>query len=202
MIPESILRTVLDEELCYAISGPYHHWFTFMDEHVEFLMADSVWHGPDHCARVLLLVLILGHRKQLSEEDMEVLCLAAVFHDSRRQDDYTDRGHGKRASEYYRDFCQKKNIRLNRLASFIMHFHDLEDAIGLSEIARMHSGRERYLKLYQVFKDADALDRFRLGPDALDVLMLRTSEASGLVHFSRYLLLKSRDLHSQRALTS
>ncbi len=196
MIPESILRTVLDEELCSAISGPYHHWLAFMDEHVEFLLADSAWHGPDHCARVLLLAIILGHQKQLTEEDMEVLCLASVFHDSRRQDDYADKGHGKRASEYYHHFCQKKNIPVNRLASFIMHFHDLEDAIGLSEIARMQSGRERYLKLFQVFKDADALDRFRLSPDALDVSMLRTSEASILVGFSRYLFLKSRDLHS------
>lgn len=196
MIPENILRTILDEELCSAISAPWHHWFTFMGEHVEFLMADSAWHGPDHCARVLLLVLILGHRKQLPEEDIEALCLAAVFHDSRRQDDYADRGHGKRASEYYRHFCQKNNIRPNRLAGFIMHFHDLEDCIGFSEITRKPFGRERYLRLYQVFKDADALDRFRLGPDALDVSMLRTREARQLVQFSYYLLLRSRVLHS------
>lgn len=202
MIPENILRTVLDEELCSAISGPWKHWFTFMGEHVEFLMADSAWHGPDHCARVLLLVLVLGHRKQLAEEDMEALCLAAVFHDSRRHDDYADRGHGKRASEYYRLFCQKNNKRLDPLACFIMHFHDLEDAIGLSEIARMPFGRERYLRLYQVFKDADALDRFRLGPGALDVSMLRTCEARQLIQFSHYLLLKSRDLYSQQDLIS
>ncbi|WGL29778.1 HD domain-containing protein [Pectobacterium brasiliense] len=200
MIPETILSIVLDEELCPSVSRLYLHWFAFMEKHVEFWMADSMWHGPDHCARVLLLALILAHLKKLSDEDIEVLCLAAVFHDSCRQDDYTDRGHGKRAAEYYRDFCRERQTPVNQHASFIMYFHDLEDAIGLSEIVKRHSGCERYLRLYQIFKDADALDRFRLGPDALDVSMLRTNESSGLVQFSRYLLLKNKELLSQQAL--
>lgn len=42
--------------------------------------------------------------------------------------------------------------------------------------------------LYQLFKDADALDRFRLGPEGLDVNYLRTSYAKELVEFSQTLL--------------
>lgn len=34
--------------------------------------------------------------------------------------------------------------------------------------------------LYQIFKDADALDRFRLGSDGLEVRYLRTDAAKGL----------------------
>jgi 16S rRNA U1498 N3-methylase RsmE len=39
--------------------------------------------------------------------------------------------------------------------------------------------------------EKDALDRFRLGPNALNVNMLRTEEAHRLVDFVKYLLQKS-----------
>lgn len=44
--------------------------------------------------------------------------------------------------------------------------------------------------LYQIFKDADALDRFRLGSDGLDVNFIRTKEAHELVEFAKELLQK------------
>ncbi len=50
--------------------------------------------------------------------------------------------------------------------------------------------------LYQIFKDADALDRFRLAPDNLDVRYLRTAPSKEMVDFARDLL----DLGPERAL--
>lgn len=43
------------------------------------------------------------------------------------------------------------------------------------------------------FKDADALDRFRLGPDGLGIKFLRTEEARHLVDFAKELLRKSSE---------
>ena len=44
------------------------------------------------------------------------------------------------------------------------------------------------IRLYRIFKDADALDRFRLAPDGLDVRFLRNQEAVQLVDFARDLV--------------
>lgn len=39
-------------------------------------------------------------------------------------------------------------------------------------------------KLYDIFKDADALDRWRLGNGGLDPKYLRTEQAKGMVGYS------------------
>ena len=41
------------------------------------------------------------------------------------------------------------------------------------------------IQVYQIFKDADALDRFRLGPTALDARFLRTQGATELINFAQ-----------------
>ena len=40
-------------------------------------------------------------------------------------------------------------------------------------------------KLYDIFKDADALDRWRLGNHGLDPKYLRTPQAKAMVEYSR-----------------
>ena len=58
---------------------------------------DSV-HGPDHWKRVLRNgLLIARHTSGASEE---VVRLFALFHDSKRESDGTDEGHGKRGAEF------------------------------------------------------------------------------------------------------
>ena len=42
--------------------------------------------------------------------------------------------------------------------------------------------------LYKIFKDADALDRFRLSANGLDIKFLRTEEAKGMVTFAKNLI--------------
>lgn len=187
------LEHALDDTNCQPVAPPYRRWYGFMEGNIEFWMAESALHAMDHCARVLLLALIIGHKKGLDADSIETLCLAAVFHDSRRQNDWIDRGHGERAAQYYRTFCSERGISVDEHAAFIMQHHDLEDAIGLAEIDKLAEGRERRLQLYLIFKDADALDRFRLGPDALDVSMLRTDEAPLLAAFSKQLLQQSKE---------
>ena len=50
----------------------------------------------------------------------------------------------------------------------------MPDEIGRAEI------NKRYLKLFDIFKDADALDRVRLGIRDLDINQLRTPEAKSM----------------------
>lgn len=69
-----------------------------------------------------------------------------------------------------------------------MSYHDKDDAVGLAAIEKSFVSKENCILLYKIFKDSDGLDRFRLGPNGLDVTVLRTKEAAELVDFAKYLL--------------
>ena len=165
-----------------------------MEQNIEFWLAESELHTKNHCARVLILALLIGHRKGLSDAEKNTLGMAAIFHDSRRLDDGIDKGHGIRAAEYYKDYCHEHDLPYDALTYYITSYHDQDDALGLSEIKKSSILNERAVLLYQIFKDADALDRFRLGPDGLDVKFLRTEEAHRLVDFAKELLFKSNEM--------
>lgn len=190
------LANVLNEPAFEPIKASYERWYTFMEEKVEFWLPDSEWHTKTHCARVLLLTLHIGHQKGVSAEEMDALSMAAVFHDSRRLDDGIDRGHGGRAADYYKEFCRVNGLPYDEQTYYITYYHDQDDALGLSEIGKSSTLDERAVLLYQIFKDADALDRFRLGPNGLDVKFLRTEEARGLVDFAKELLRRSSETNS------
>jgi hypothetical protein len=190
------LASILNNPVCQPIKKRYERWYTFMEKNIEFWLPNSEWHTKSHCARVLLLALLIGHQKDLSDEEKDALGMAAVFHDSRRLDDGIDKGHGARAAEYYKDYCRERDLPYDAGTYYITYYHDQDDSLGLSEIAKSSSLSERAVLLYQIFKDADGLDRFRLGPNALDVKMLRTEEAHSLVDFAKYLLQKSSETNS------
>jgi hypothetical protein len=190
------LVNTLNNPICQPIKKPYERWYKFMEQNVVFWLPDSEWHTKAHCSRVLLLALLIGHHKGLSNEEMEALGMAAIFHDSRRLDDGIDKGHGGRAAEYYKDFSREHDLHFDAKTYYITYYHDQDDSLGLAEIAKLPPISERGVLLFQIFKDSDALDRFRLGPDALNVNMLRTEEAHGLVDFAKYLLQKSSETNS------
>lgn len=188
------LENVMSHPICQPVSKNYEQWCTFMDENIEFWLKDSVKHTKEHCSRVLLLALVIAHQIGLSDEEMDALSMAAIFHDSRRIDDWLDKGHGKRAAQYYKDYCKENGMHFNVNSYYIMHYHDQDDMVGLCEIEKVSFVHERCILLYKIFKDADGLDRLRLSPDALDINMLRTEEARKLVDFAKYILKKSEEV--------
>lgn len=174
-----------------SIQEDYHHWHNFLDTEVQFSLADSEKHTKEHCARVLLFTLLIAVKTALPHEEREVLCAAAVFHDSRRQDDWLDVGHGRRAAEYYRDYCQSHPLSFHERVYQIIAYHDRDDEQGEDALAEQEDG----VLLYRIFKDADALDRFRLGPGGLDVRYLRTVEGKSLCRFAEQYISFSGDDH-------
>lgn len=190
------LSNILDKPVCQPIKKPYERWYTFMEENVEFWLPNSEWHTKAHSARVLLLALLIGHQKGLSDKEMDALGIAAVFHDSRRLNDGIDKGHGSRAATYYKEYCDAHDLPYDEQTYYITYYHDQDDSLGLSVIKKSSGLTERAILLYQIFKDADALDRFRLGPDGLDVNFLRTNEARQLVDFAKEILRKSSETNA------
>ena len=121
----------------------------------------------------------------LSQEEVQLLCMASVFHDSRRKDDGLDVGHGQRAADYYRSFCEERALPFDQRCYDVMALHDRDDAIGMETISGKVPQEENAVLLYQAFKDADALDRFRLGSKGLDVKYLRTDAARSLYDYAK-----------------
>jgi len=166
----------------------FWQWDSFLLQRVKFNRPESEVHAFGHCERVLLFALLIGEKIFGADENaLEILAQAAVFHDSRRQDDYLDIGHGARAAVYYEDFCKKNpDVTYHPEVVYLMRYHDLDDKHGFEAI-REKFGEDfwRVIVLYKIFKDADALDRWRLGGNGLDTQFLRTSFAKEMTDYSR-----------------
>ncbi|MBR5194855.1 MAG: HD domain-containing protein [Akkermansia sp.] len=176
-----------------TVQSHFYNWSDFLHKRVIFNMPDSFFHGPLHCVRVLLYALIMGELLMKNDaQALTILAHAAVFHDSRRQDEWADTGHGARAAEYYAEFCQKagnEDIPYQPESACLMHFHDLNDEKGYAHIDKYFAGDAgRARLLFSIFKDADALDRLRFGDYSLKVSYLRTPEAVSLIQFARNLV--------------
>lgn len=200
MIPETILdrRPVRVREL-------YDRWEGFLDRNVRFTMPFSKVHAKPHCKRVLLHALTIGNLLCPDDDEAaEILAHAAVFHDSRRHDDYIDRGHGARAAVYYGEYCDSHpEITYHPEAAEIMRFHDIDDKAGLADIARRFPNDSgRVAKLYSIFKDADALDRFRLGGSGFDARYLRTDAARSMIDEAKSLVEQTTDPALLRSLAA
>ncbi len=174
-------------EIPEGIRADYDRWLRFMEERVEFWHHASCFHTKAHCARVLRFALMIAEKRGLSPAERALLATASVFHDSRRLDDGYDTGHGQRAADYYRAFCAENGQPFDPLCYHVICWHDRHDDEGIAAIENLQPRRENDVLLYQIFKDADALDRFRLGPKGLDTRYLRTEEALELVDYARAL---------------
>ena len=173
-------------EIPAAVRSRCERWSRFLDENLHFHLK-SVVHTKDHEKRVLLFALLMGEERGLSDRDLDVLSAASVFHDTRRQDDWLDTGHGDRAAAYYKEYCEEKNFPYHPEVFAIMAFHDRDDRRGNEFIRKNFKDWQRVLLLYHIFKDADGLDRFRLGENGLDERYLRTKEGRGLVPLAKKL---------------
>lgn len=183
----------------------------FLYSQVNFNMPDSPLHAKAHCERVLLHALATG-AEELGTDDregLEILAHAAVFHDTRREDEYLDTGHGARAAVYYEQFCRESGgkVKFHPEAAYLMRYHDLDDKVGIEAVRRDFGPEGKYgnacqkdadrtarvEKLYAIFKDADALDRWRLGRWGLDVKYLRTPSARNRVNTAKELVTDTMD---------
>ena len=151
--------------------APMYHKYKVQMANLEFAQNSSV-HGPEHQARVMLLCLIIAHALGLPQSDRKVLATAAIYHDTQRVNDDVDPGHGKASSDYYVSHISKPDP----LVSFLCEYHCLPDHSGRQEIMRnrqLSKNRTRSQLLFDIFKDADALDRVRFNLRALDIGQLR-----------------------------
>ena len=167
------------------IKWDFLRWQAILETSVNFSLASSNIHTRLHEEHVLLFSLLMAEDAALSDEEKEVLGAAAVFHDTRRRNDRYDVGHGRRAAQYYKQFCEQKGWIADDRVDFLLSYHDQPDELGLAFLKENNfSGLK---SLYDIFKDADGVDRVRLGPNALDCDRLRTRKSLTLVPLAKQL---------------
>ncbi len=183
--------SILDDLPC-IVACDYRYWATYMCENITFSLKASPIHTRAHAERVLLYALVMAHRMKdiLPAHAATMLAHAAVFHDTCRLDDGLDVGHGGRAAAHYKEFAATHaQVSYYEEAKYTIAYHDCDDNIGV-DVINNHFGPQSQVPIliYKIFKDADALDRFRLGADGLDVSYLRTRAAMELIGFARNLV--------------
>lgn len=170
------IQPYLPAEMSSELRADYHRWCNFLDNNIVFNHSTSEIHTRLHTARVLLYSLLLvSEIMPDNDKAKEILAHASLFHDTCRFDDGLDVGHGARAAVHYKDYCERNGLSYHQEAALVMKYHDIDDKRGKVGIRKEYrDALPGMLKLYDIFKDADALDRFRLGPGGLNPKYLRT----------------------------
>jgi hypothetical protein len=156
-------------------------------------------HGPGHTRRVHV------HARRLLEElrwpaaDAQLVLHAALWHDIGREGDGVEPGHGRSSAERADELGLTAKLLPDdgAVVRFAILRHSLRDR-GAAELAEelAESGDrvrrlvdpERALRVLWLLKDADALDRVRLGlGEQADPRQLRHPETVALIPFAEAL---------------
>lgn len=157
-----------------------------------WLSHDSELHGVDHMARVFIMQELICDKLEEQEiaVNREVVRWAAATHDVGRIDDGIDLEHGKRSAQWIKkNLNEQMSPEMLDMVTYIVHWHVPPD----SEAPEMTTE-------LKVLKDADALDRVRLGD--LDTNYLRTDVATGLVGLAEDLYQSYLDNRDEDAFNS
>lgn len=150
-------------------------------------------HNSNHSKRVLFLVLVASNLSHLTEKEKLILAYAAVYHDIGRRNDLKDDRHG-----YYsfKRLCEMKEFEVLvkhqltdeeiRILEFIIKNHCIKDTIAYENLEHYPiNNKALAIKLFKYLKDADNLDRVRIGD--LDEKYLRLDTSKKLVEFAKWL---------------
>lgn len=130
------------------------------------------------------MCMLLAYMKGLDLEDKEILIEAALYHDTGRRSDSEDNTHGGESAR----MLQEAYPDTDPITLFLMEYHCRPDKEGYDFISEHWRDRQDALRvktLFDIFKDADGLDRVRLGNYELDMFQLRTEEARKLPQIAK-----------------
>jgi HD superfamily phosphodiesterase len=155
--------------------------FTLFKLKPDYFDHQSNIHGINHTFRVMYHVLQIASKRGLKREGTTAFC-AAYIHDLARLDDGYCTQHGEWASE-------------RKLPSYKKLFHKIGlkeiDILKIETAVTNHSLPEELKDensayvVTALLKDADALDRIRLGEGNLDIRYLRFPESKNMVESAK-----------------
>ena len=160
---------------------------------------ESYTHGANHTRRVGFFARVIGENIGLSKEDMELLLYAVQNHDIGRTHDLEDKEHGEKSVERLKQIRKENNSdkwESNKpdyfsfddrdLIFFMIENHSKSVRENEQAIAMLPEYKQdRYRLMLNCLKDADKLDRIRLGKDdGLDATRLQLPFSQKIVRMA------------------
>jgi HD superfamily phosphodiesterase len=172
----------------------------------DWFVRRSSLHGALHTQRVHIHAQRLAGELGWAEHDTRLVLSAALWHDIGRTDDGVDHRHGEKGVARAEHLGLTKSLAPEDATSvlFAIRFHCLPDRRAVDEIRRRReepdpgglprlADPEQALRILWVLKDADALDRIRLGSwESTDPRQLRHRETKELIPFAAALYTLTR----------
>lgn len=155
----------------------------------DFAMNSSL-HGLRHMQRVCFLSGLIHEMlresyHELNDKTLIKVMTAGLLHDVGRANEWNDIGHGKRSSGMYEDYYHSKDTFVQPL----IEYHDRDDEEFIEYLSKNQIENRKVMKIcYGILKDADALNRLRLGWRDLDTRYLRFAISKNLVFVAKQLL--------------
>ncbi len=165
-----------------------------VDVPAKWFARESWLHGVRHTQRVHIHAQRLVRELDWQDDDAQVVLQAALWHDIGRVNDGWDPRHGALSAERVAD--RRLDAALSaadsRIARFAIRYHCRSDGRG-ERRAIDEADPERALRVLWLLKDADALDRVRLGPPGqgayeIDSTTLRHTCTIEMIEFAEELL--------------
>ncbi len=157
----------------------------------EALFTSAV-HGEGHIERVMILGALLAMLEGESRENTVLLMDMCSYHDTGRVSDWLDEFHGSRSCFKLEELTGREGEELKMTMAGV-EAHSRKDGDMDSVIAKyMPDDFDRAKRLALLLKDADGLDRVRIGD--LDPRFMRTEAAKTLTEFSEYLFKAYSDM--------
>ena len=123
----------------------------------------SVMHGLGHIERTILQGGFCAMEEPLAEADTRLLLLACSYHDVGRENDWVDHLHGHRSAGKIGGLtgCQGEDLLILQGA---VDAHSRKES-AMEDTLAVYGARDfvRAKRIAQLLKDADGLDRVRLG---------------------------------------
>lgn len=155
-------------------------------QHIDFVInSDSDCHGRLHASRVLMLSLLIADALGLRQRDMETIATASIWHDTGRNNDGIDDAHGLAGMKKY----EASTSNPDSIVKFICKYHCIDDEIAYAELEKNNiSDKARCKLLFNIFKDADALDRVRFDLRDINIDYLRNNISKQFILIARIIL--------------
>ena len=144
------------------------------------------YHGIAHTSRVLLASYLLCNTIEMSEQEKNACCLAAIIHDLGKRSDREGAEHGFNSMELYKEKIKMliDDAELQSRTLNAVRYHSVEDKDCPNDVCQDI--------IWKVLKDSDALDRSRFGGRGCDKSYLRlglyqTDVGQNIIDLTSYL---------------
>ena len=164
--------------------------YTLFNLKTDYFDHQSSLHGINHTYRVMCLTMYISEAEKLEREALPALC-AAFIHDLARKDDGYCTKHGSWAVKsklpVFTPLFRKVGLTDSDIAN-------VGKAVANHSVYSEFDRSDAAFSVTAILKDADALDRIRLGEDNLDEKYLRFDASRHLVQFAKDLYCQTETL--------